>query len=103
MPLTDRCVVALGRWLRQRGTGSGSLWSVDAPYQLVRQAVRRHSKGTLTPHSLRRSFACAWLAKGGSETSLMRLCGWSSMTMIQTYVRAQSDVLASAEFKRLRA
>lgn len=103
VPLTDRAVVAVGRWLRQRGIGSGSLWSVSDPYALVRQVVRRNSKGTLTPHSLRRAFAVHWLAKGGSETSLMRLAGWSSLAMIQTYVRAQSDVIASDEFRRLMA
>ena len=101
VPLTDRAVVALGRWLRERGTGSGSLWSVQDPYQLVRQVVRRHSKGTLTPHSLRRAFAVRWLARGGSETGLMRIAGWSSLVMVQTYVRAQSDVLAADEMRKL--
>jgi integrase len=101
VPLTDRAVVALGRWLRERGTGAGSLWSVQDPYQLVRQVVRRHSKGTLTPHSLRRAFAVRWLARGGSETGLMRVAGWSSLVMVQTYVRAQSDVLAADEMRRI--
>lgn len=101
VPLTDRAVVALGRWLRQRGTGPGSLWSVGAPYQLVRQVVRRHSKNILTPHSLRRSFAVRWLARGGSETGLMRVAGWSSLIMVQTYVRARASDLASDEFRRL--
>ena len=71
------------------------------PYQLVRQVVRRHSKGTLTPHSLRRAFAVRWLARGGSETGLMRVAGWSSLVMVQTYVRAQSDVLAADEMRKL--
>ena len=103
VPLTDRAVNAMARWLRARGTGSGSVWSSEAPYLLVRQVVGRHSKGTLTPHSLRRAFACTWLSKGGSETSLMRIAGWSSLQMIQTYVRAHSDTIASDEFRRLMA
>lgn len=104
VPLTDRAVVTLGRWLRERGTGSGSLWAVQHPYSLVREVVSRHSKGTLTPHSLRRAFAVSWLTGrdgrgGGSETSLCRIAGWSSLKMIQVYVRAQSDQIAAEEFR----
>jgi integrase len=71
VPLTDRAHLALSRWLRRRGTGPGSMWSVSDPYALVRQVVRRDSRGTLTPHSVRRYFTCSWLSRGGSETSLM--------------------------------
>ena len=91
VPLTDRAVLNLQRWLRQRGVGGGSLWNVTAPYQLVRQVVRRHSRGTLTPHALRRTFAVCWLCKGGSETSLMRLAGSTSRGMIVLYSRASAD------------
>lgn len=101
VPLTDRAVAALARYLRVRGTGRGSLWSVTEPYQLIRQVVRRHSDNTLTPHALRRAFAVSWLLRGGSETSLMRLAGWSSLAMIRTYTQASADVIASDEFKRL--
>jgi integrase len=101
VPLTHRAIGAVQRWMRYRGVGSGSLWSVGAPYQLVRQVVRRHSRGTLTPHGLRRRFAVAWLLKGGSETSLMRIAGWSSRQMITLYSRASADVIAADEFKRL--
>ncbi len=80
---------------------AGALWSVQDPYQLIRQVVRRHSKGTLTPHSLRRAFAVRWLGRGGSETGLMRVAGWSSLVMVQTYVRAQSDVLAADEMRKI--
>lgn len=101
VPLTDRAVIALARYLRGRGTSSGSLWSVGDPYSLVKAAVKRHS--TLTPHTLRRAFAVRWLANGGSETSLMRICGWSSITMIQTYVKASQDSIAHDEFRRMMA
>jgi integrase len=103
VPLTDRAVVALGRWLRERGTGSGSLWSVNDPYSLIKAAVRRHSGGTLTPHTMRRAFAVNWLLKGGTEVGLMRVCGWSSREMINLYSRASADVLADTEFRRLMA
>ena len=106
VPLTDRTVVALGRWLKIRGVGPGSLWSsrrapISDPYALVRKTVKRHSKGTLTPHALRRAFAVNWLGRGGSETGLMRIAGWSSLEMVKVYSRARADVLAADEFKRL--
>jgi len=101
VPLTDRAVVNLARWLRQRGTGPGSLWSVTDPYSLVKAALRRHSGGSITPHALRRAFAVRWLTQGGSEVSLMRLCGWSSREMINLYSRASADVIAADEFRRL--
>ena len=39
VPLTDRAVVALTHWGRQRGTGGGSLWSVGDPYVGARADV----------------------------------------------------------------
>jgi integrase len=101
VPMTDRCVSAVARWLRQRGVGGGSLWSVSDPYSLVGAVVLRYSKGTLRPHALRRAFAVAWLERGGTETSLCRIAGWTSTQMIATYARASADVLAAREFRRL--
>jgi integrase len=101
VPLTERAIVALTRWLRVRGVGSGSLWSVSDPYSLVRQATERHSRGELSPHAIRRRFAVAWLTRGGSENALMRLCGWSSREMIALYSRASADVIAEQEFRKL--
>jgi integrase len=101
IPLSDRSVVVLSRWLRRRGVAAGSLWSVGDPYSLVKQCVRRHSGGAITPHQLRRAFAVRWLLAGGSEVSLMRICGWSSRAMIVTYTRASADVVAEQEFRRL--
>ena len=103
VPLTDRAVVALGRWLRERGTGAGSLWRVSDPYGLVGKVVKRHSRGALSPHALRRAFAVAWLDKGGSELGLQRICGWSSLEMVRRYTAASADRLASDEMRRLMA
>ena len=73
VPLSDRAVVALGRWMRHRHwvpalRSHPSLWSLDDPAQLIRRACRRYSKGTISPHALRRFFATQWLARGGSES-----------------------------------
>ena len=101
VPLTDRAVIALAKWLRQRGTKAGTIWDVADPYDLIKHVVARHSGGQATPHQFRRRFAVQWMLKGGSETGLMRVAGWSSRTMIQTYTAASADVLADAEFRRL--
>jgi integrase len=100
VPLSDRAVVALARWLRQRGTAPGSLWASSDPYALVGAVVKRRSNGTLTAHTLRRRFASNWLKQGLSETSLMRICGWSSLAMIATYSRAAADEISEAEYRR---
>ena len=102
VPLTDRAVVALGRWLREpRHRRRLAVVGDATPYQLVRRVVSLHSKGTLTPHSLRRAFAVRALRNGMSESSLMRLAGWSNSAMIQTYVRAHADTIAAEQFRKL--
>jgi integrase len=104
VPLSDRAVKALVRWMRRRGTRPGALWSTTGAGggpALVRHLVETHSRHTLTPHALRRAFAVRWLAKGGSESGLMRICGWSSAEMIRVYTRAKADDLAAQEFHRL--
>lgn len=103
IPMSDRCCTAIGLWLRARGVGAGSLWSVGDPYSLVKQCVKRHSAGGITPHQLRRAFAVRWLTKGLSEVSLMRHCGWSSREMITLYSRASADVIAAEEYRRFMA
>ena len=103
VPLSDRAIAALGRWLKYRGVGQGSLWSVGDPYSLVNAACLRHSGGKLRPHAMRRAFACTWLERGGSEIGLMRAAGWKSLAMIKTYTKARADVLAADEMRRLFA
>jgi integrase len=98
VPLSERSIAALGHWMRQRGDAPGSLWAVDNPYGLVRNIVSRHSKGTLTPHALRRAFAVRALRRGVTPGSLMRLCGWTSHQVLQTYTLAAADDIAAAEF-----
>jgi integrase len=71
------------------------------PYSWLGKLVTRHSGGTLSCHALRRSFAVAWLRRGGTESSLERLCGWTSGAMINRYIAAEADVLAREEYVRL--
>ena len=103
VPLSDRCVVALARWLRQRGVASGRLWNSVDPYTLINAVCLRHSGGKLRCHALRRAFAVRWLERGGSEVGLMRVAGWSSLEMVKKYTAASADRLAAEEFRRLMA
>jgi len=101
VPLSDRAYLALQRWLRKRGTTPGNIWSVVDGPQWVSKTINRLSKSTMTPHALRRGFAVRWLQSGGSETGLMRIAGWRSVTMIARYTRASADLLAADEMRRL--
>lgn len=101
IPISDRTIVAIGKWLRYRGVGKGNIWTTGNAYSLVRNAIDRHAAEGLTPHSMRRAFAIRWMLAGGSESSLMRHCGWSSAEMVRVYSAASADVIAAAEYKRL--
>jgi integrase len=103
LPINDRTVVALSKWLRKRGTGPGSLWSVEDPYSLVRAVVRRRSKGELTPHALRRAAVVRSLQQGAMSTpSTLRFFGWSqkSVAPLGTYGRAAEDATMLIEARR---
>jgi integrase/recombinase XerD len=102
--MSDRLILAVGRWLRQRGTANGgSFWNVGDPYSLIGAAVKRASGGTLSAHDFRRSFAVRWLEAGMSEVSLQRVAGWTSNAMIRTYTAAKADEIALTEHRRFLA
>lgn len=60
-------------WLGERGTRFG--------YDDLGRALRRHAQlagiDGLHPHSLRHTAAHRWLAKGGSESGVMAMAGWT--------------------------
>lgn len=103
VPITADIALALGRWLRYHGGRRESFWDCGDPYGLVRHALRRRTRERWTPHTLRRFFAEQWLAKGGSESGLMELCGWKSSEMIRLYTRGARGQLAHDEYDRLMA
>jgi len=100
VPMHDDVVVALGRWMRSRSDRDG-LWNSTAPYDLVDTIVVRASEGLWRAHALRRYFAVNWMQRGGSEASLIRLCGWKDGTMLRHYIAARADEIADDEYRRL--
>jgi integrase len=53
------------------------------------------------PHALRRGFAVSWLQRGGSQTSLQTIAGWSSGVMVSRYAKSLAGETALVEFRRL--
>jgi site-specific recombinase XerD len=84
-------------WLGDRGrsVAYGGLY-----YALEQRAKAAGIEG-LHPHLLRHTSADRWLAAGGSETGLMASHGWSNITMVQRYGRANRERRAIEEAKRL--
>jgi integrase len=64
-------------------------------------ARSREAGVSISPHSFRRGLAVDWLDAGGSETGLMRQCGWTSTRMVARYSQQRADALSLAEFRRL--
>ena len=84
-------------WPGTRGTRFG--------YDGLGKALRR--RATLAgidgfhPHKLRHTAAHRWLAKGGSESGLMAMAGWTRTDMLVRYTRATAAERAAAEARRL--
>jgi len=55
----------------------------------------------LHAHRFRHSFAHSWLASGGQEQDLMRLCGWRSRDMLARYGASAADERAREAYRRL--
>ena len=113
VPLGPKAKRALDRYLRVRGRHPAayehSLWlggkgaMVDSG---IRQMVRRRGRQAgfqtqLRPHVLRHTFVGRWLRKGGEETNLMSLAGWSSRQMVSRYAASSAQERAIVAHKRL--
>jgi integrase len=112
-PLNPDTINILRRYLKVRGDGPGPLFlnvgvrrlgahlTTTATQNVVKKAARRAGVPGITPHTLRRGFAVNYMLGGGSETSLMIICGWSKTTMIHRYLADQRATVAQADFDRV--
>jgi integrase len=111
VPLTPDVVLHLRRHLRVRvGAVEGPLFTGTARtddadgrlgYQAVRSMLRRVGKVAgidIATHAFRRGMATDYLARGGQQVNLQRICGWTDGRMVARYANARLDEIAAAEF-----
>ena len=105
----------LDRYLRARRThpaaaSASALWlpvtgHPTFTYQGLASMLRGRAKAAgltdVNAHRLRHSFACRWLANGGSADGLLSTAGWSDRTVIQRHGAGVQQERAVAEAKRL--
>lgn len=84
-------------WLGERGQGFG----YDALHRSLGKRAQAAGVLNFHPHRLRHTAAHRWLAKGGSETGLMAVAGWTRPDMLMRYTKAQASVRAAEEAQRL--
>ena len=113
VPIGPAATLALTRYLsRRRGhrlAESSDLWLGDQGkrfgYDGLGRALRRRARiagiEEFRPHRLRHTAAHRWLAKGGSESGLMAIAGWTRSDMLVRYTRARASERATQEAQRL--
>ena len=84
-------------WLGDRGKH----FSYDALHKTLAMRARMANVEGFHPHRLRHTAAHRWLAKGGSESGLMAVAGWTRPDMLMRYTRAQASARAAEEAGRL--
>jgi site-specific recombinase XerD len=107
--LDPRARRAMSKYLRRLDQSCpDGVWRSAAGKHLsldgVKQIVERRAKAAgvaVSAHQLRRSMATDWLSRGGSETALQTLVGWSSNRMVARYTKQRAAELAFDEHCRL--
>ena len=113
VPLAIEAAEAIDRYLRTRKAhrlaGTDALWLGDRGKAFSYDALHKSLKARADtagivgfhPHLLRHTAAHRWLAKGGSESGLMAVAGWTRPDMLIRYTRAQASQRAAEEAQRL--
>ncbi len=113
VPISDAAARELARYLRERRKSRFAddprLWlgergpvAREGVAQVIRRMTRRAGvEGRVNPHRYRHSFANRWLENGGSEQALMKIAGWSSLSMLDRYSAHGAEDRALAEYRRL--
>lgn len=94
--LSRPSLLAVYRYLKQRGSPLEEIWLSEERRPLtasgVQNIIKRVSKSALGkaagPHRFRHTYACSYLANGGSLDSLRYLLGHSSLVMVMRYAEA---------------
>ncbi len=84
-------------WLGARGKRFG----YSALYLALTNRAKAAGIDNFHPHRLRHTAAHRWLSKGGSDSGLMAVAGWSQPTMLHRYTRARASERAAAEARTL--
>jgi len=112
VPLCDRTIHALDRYLRAREAhpqhrqermwiGQKGPLTSSGLYQMIRE--RGLAAGLdIHPHQMRHTFAHRWRLAGGEGDDLMRLMGWKSSQMLARYGASAADERARAAHARIR-
>jgi len=84
-------------WLGERGRRFG----YDGLSRALRRRAQRAGIEGFHPHKLRHTAAHRWLARGGSESGLMAMAGWTRTDMLVRYTKARAMERAAHEARRL--
>jgi integrase/recombinase XerC len=98
-------LLAIYRYLKARRSPLENIWLSEERRPLTRsgvqQIIKRISMKALGkaagPHKFRHTFACNYLANGGSIDSLQYILGHSSLKMVMQYVEATKAQRARAQ------
>jgi integrase len=79
----------------------GKRFAYDALHKTLAMRATMAGVPDFHPHRLRHTAAHRWLAKGGSESGLMSMAGWTRPDMLLRYTAAQASARAADEAQRL--
>ena len=94
---THRLAESPDLWLGSQGKRFG----YDGLGRALRRRAKRAGIEGFHPHKLRHTAAHRWLAKGGSESGLMAIAGWTRTDMLVRYTRARASERAAEQAWRL--